>query len=76
MIDFTKSDIMDFQKYGKEVKMKPNVKASIKYDKENTIQVRIKLNKKTDADIIEALEAVPNKNGYLKDLIRKDIKKL
>ena len=73
MIDFSKSSIMDFQNYGKEVKMKPNVKASIKYDKENTVQVRIKLNKKTDADIIETLDSVPNKQGYIKDLIRKDI---
>lgn len=55
--------------------MKPNVKASIKYDKENTIQVRFKLNKKTDADIIEHLQTVENKQGYLKDLIRKDMNK-
>lgn len=55
--------------------MKANVKASIKYDKENTIQVRFKLNKKTDADIIEHLQTVDNKQGYLKDLIRKDMNK-
>lgn len=28
----------------------------------------------TDADVIAKLESVPNKCGYLKDLIRKDIK--
>ena len=55
--------------------MKANVKASIKYDKENTIQVRFKLNKKTDADLINHLQNVDNKQGYLKDLIRKDMNK-
>lgn len=45
-----------------------------KYDKENTIQVRLKLNKKTDADIIEKLNSVENKQGYLKNLIREDAK--
>lgn len=45
-----------------------------KYDKENTVQVRLKLNKKTDADIIEKLNSVENKQGYLKNLIREDAK--
>ncbi len=44
-----------------------------KYDKENTKSVLLKLNKKTDADIIEMLDAVPSKMGYIKDLIRQDI---
>ena len=33
----------------------------------------IKLHKEIDADIIEKLEAVENRNGYLKELIRADI---
>ena len=33
----------------------------------------IEYHKKTDADILEALESVPNKQGYIKSLIRKDI---
>lgn len=44
-----------------------------KYDEANTKQIKLKLNKKTDADILEALESVPNKQGYIKNLIRKDI---
>lgn len=44
-----------------------------KYDEVNTKQIKLKLNKKTDADILEALESVPNKQGYIKFLIRKDI---
>ena len=47
-------------------------KASAKYNKENTIQLLIRLNKKTDADIIETLNRVPSKQGYIKGLIRYD----
>lgn len=52
---------------------KAQIKASNKYDKENTKSVLLKLNKKTDADIIGMLDAVPSKMGYIKDLIRQDI---
>lgn len=48
-------------------------RASAKYAKSSTIMTAIKLNKKTDADIIEKLEQEPNKQGYIKDLIRKDL---
>lgn len=44
-----------------------------KYDEANTKQIKLKLNKKTDADILEALESAPNKQGYIKSLIRQDI---
>lgn len=49
-------------------------RASTKYNKENVKQIKLNLNKKTDADIIAALEAVENKQGFIKDLIRKEIK--
>lgn len=42
------------------------------YDKENTKGLYLKLNKKTDADILKFLETIPNKQGYIKELIRKD----
>ena len=35
-------------------------------------QLKLNLNKKTDKDIIRILEAKSNKQGYIKDLIRKD----
>ena len=54
-------------------KKKAHVKAAMKYNQNNVKQIKMNLNKKTDADIIEALEAVPNIQGYIKDLIRKDI---
>ena len=54
---------------------KAQVKASNKYDKENTKNINLRLNKKTDKDILDFLETVePSKMGYIKNLIRKDIK--
>ena len=49
------------------------VKASVKYNKTNVKQIKLNLNKKTDADVIAALEAAPNMQGYIKDLIRNDL---
>lgn len=43
-----------------------------RYDKENTKGLYLKFNKKTDADILDFLEDIPNKQGYIKELIRKD----
>lgn len=50
------------------------LKAIDKYDKAHTRQFKLKLNIKTDADVIERLEAVDNVQGYIKELIRNDIK--
>lgn len=55
---------------------KAQIKATAKYDKANTTQVLLKLNKKTDIDIIEWLEQVGSKQGYIKALIREDIKNI
>lgn len=44
-----------------------------RYDRFNTQRVYIKLNKNTDADILRKLANVDNKQGYIKQLIRKDI---
>lgn len=53
--------------------MQPESKT--KWDKENTVVVTMKLNKNKDADIIEKLRSVPNRQGYIKQLIRGDIAK-
>ena len=50
------------------------LKAQSKYDKDNTKQVMLKLNIKNDADILGKLDAVGNRQGYIKDLIRTDMK--
>ena len=49
--------------------------ARIKYDSSNTLQFKMKLNKNTDADILAKLDSVGNKQGYIKELIRKDLQK-
>lgn len=49
-------------------------KAAIKYAVKNTTRVHIALNNTTDKDIIDHLETVGNKQGYIKELIRKDMK--
>lgn len=46
-----------------------------RYDRNNTKRLYIKLNLKTDADILAYLESVPNKQGKIKELIRKEIGK-
>ena len=49
------------------------IKASIKYNKENTVQISLKLNRTTDADLIDSMNKIANKQGYIKELIRRDI---
>lgn len=48
-------------------------RARLKYDSVNTVQVKLKLNRKTDADILAKLDEVDSKQGYIKELIRDDI---
>ena len=56
-----------------EKKISPQVKASIKYNAKNIKQIKMNLNKKTDADIIDHLDKCNNVQGYIKKLIRNDI---
>lgn len=58
-----------------EKKKAAHVAAAVKYNSKNVKQIKLNLNLKTDDDIIKALEAVSNKQGYIKELIRKDISK-
>lgn len=51
------------------------IRANAKYDAKATKKVLLKLNLKTDADILQRLDEVPNKQGYIKSLIRKDIER-
>lgn len=48
-------------------------KASARYDAKMTKQICLRLNKRTDADIIEWLSHQQSKQGYIKGLIRKDM---
>lgn len=47
--------------------------AKKRYDKQHTKQIALKLNKKTDADVLARLGRVGNMQGYIKKLIREDI---
>lgn len=49
-------------------------KAQARYDAKATSRVFLKLNKKTDADILARLDEVESKQGYIKSLIRADIR--
>lgn len=52
---------------------KSQIEAINKFNKEKTKVVPVRLNKRTDADIIEHLETVGSKMGYIKMLIREDM---
>ena len=49
-------------------------KAKDKYDAKTAVRICLKLNNKTDRDILDRLDSVDNKQGYIKELIRQDIK--
>lgn len=49
--------------------------AVARYNKAKTVLIGVRLVKSKDADILERLEGEPSKSGYIKKLIREDIKK-
>ena len=51
------------------------LRAIRKYDATNTKQFHLKLNLKTDAEIIRHLQAQESIQGYIKWLIKEDMKK-
>lgn len=50
-------------------------KVQARWDAANTVQVKLKLCKSTDADILAKLAEVDSKQGYIKELIRADLNK-
>lgn len=57
-----------------EKKKAAHVAAAVKYNSKNVKQVKINLNRKTDADIIQFLANEPNVQGLIKQLIREHMK--
>lgn len=55
--------------------MDSKTKATMKYKKKNIKQMKLDLNRNTDSDIINFLDKCGNKQGYIKKLIREDMKK-
>ena len=57
--------------------MSNSMKYIIKYQKENTVQINLRLSKKFDTDILEHLEGLDEgKATYLKRLIREDMERM
>ena len=50
-----------------------SILSAIDWRAKNTVLINIRLNKDVDKDIIDKLNSVGNKQGYIKDLIRSDI---
>ena len=46
-----------------------------KYIRENVQKIALNLNRRTESDLIEWLNAKTNRNGYIKGLIREDIER-
>lgn len=67
------SRLAPFNMKGRDSIGKGKMTAKERYDKANTKMYAIKVIKTTESDIIDKLESVPNKSGYIKSLIRKDI---
>lgn len=49
------------------------LRAKAKYNKTNTVGYCLRLNKKTDEDIIQVLNSQESMQGYIKRLIRADL---
>lgn len=60
---------------GERVTSEAQKRATLKFQKEKCKQYTFKFNKNTDADIIEVLDTVSNRQGYLKGLIRADLRR-
>ena len=43
------------------------------YEKENLRQIRLKINRKTEPELLAWIEKQENIQGYIKELIRKDM---
>ena len=52
-----------------------HLKAIKKYQQKAVVQIKLALNRKTDADILEVLDSVDNKQGFVKKAIREYIKR-
>ena len=50
------------------------IRATNKYIKNHTRRFTLQCNNDTDADIIELLESQENYNGYLKSLLRRELR--
>lgn len=52
-----------------------NIKYLNNYEKENLRQIRLKINRKTEPELLEWIEKQDNIQGYIKRLITEDMEK-
>lgn len=50
-----------------------SITPQLRYDRAHCRQITFKFNRDYDADILEKLDEVENRQGYIKELIRADI---
>ena len=60
-------------KGGVKMETEAQKRARLKYQAKTSYIVKMKLNLKTDAEILEKLSCVPSMAGYIKSLIRRDM---
>lgn len=58
-----------------EEKRRSHIEAVKKYERKNVTQIKFSFNNATDKDIIEHIKSQKNKQGYIKQLIREDMRK-
>ncbi len=54
---------------------KAQIRATARYDKTHTSSIMLKLNNRNDSDVLKQLDMVKNRQGYIKDLIRRDMQR-
>ena len=52
-----------------------NTEYLAQYEKENLRQIRLKINRKTEPELLAWIEKQENIQGYIKELIRKDMER-
>ena len=70
--DIAKEEMQQLLKVAKRAKVVKKREKDKEYQKKTIKQVKINLNYRTDADIIEILDSKDNVQGYIKEVIRKD----
>lgn len=57
-------------------KTEAQIRAQRNYERNQTVKKSLQFTRNNDADIIEHIEQIDNFQGYIKSLIREDIKRL
>ena len=46
-----------------------------RYDKKNVVRVSVAFNRSTEPELVDYIESIDNKSGYIKDLLKAEMKK-